>query len=286
LRALAISPLLSRCSVRKAAAFQFNYGAARKEVIRLMQHGMETWKQLENIHHFGYSYDTVFNDFLDVCLSSLLSLTDNMQYPDFLEKAKQNKFTGIYEDRYMAIVRKYKENVDREHGKRPCDYFAQAWAYLQKETRGFEQDVLGDLYMEYISRGQHGQFFTPMNLTDMMAQIVGGKDGKTMSDPACGSGRTLISMSKVNSNMRFVGVDLDPTCAKMTALNMWLFDLNADIYQGDSLKMEMHNVWRIRKGGWIYEAQVETMPEPVRAQVKIQAQQTLFDVGEYKKKAA
>ena len=107
-----------------------------------------------------------------------------------------------------------------------------------------------------------------------------------MSDPACGSGRTLISTSKVNSNMRFVGVDLSPDCAKMTALNMWLFDLDADVYCGDSLTMKMSWVWRIRKGGYINSGQVETLPEPIKTQVQTQAQQTLFDVQEYKKKAA
>ncbi len=112
--------------------------------------------------------------------------------------------------------------------------------------------------MEYISRGEHGQFFTPTHLTDLMAQMDGAKEDQTVSDPACGSGRTLISMSKLNENMRFVGVDLAPDCAKMTALNMQLFDLDADIYCGDSLSMKMSWVWRIRKGGYIYSGKVET----------------------------
>lgn len=42
----------------------------------------------------------------------------------------------------------------------------------------------------------------------------------------------------------------------MTALNMLLFNLNADIYQGNSLSMEMSCLWRIRKGGFIWETKV------------------------------
>ena len=75
-----------------------------------LQLGKETWKQLENVHKFGYSNSTIFNDFVDVCLYSLLSLTDNMKFPDIVERLKENKLTGEYEAEYMKIVEKYKEN--------------------------------------------------------------------------------------------------------------------------------------------------------------------------------
>jgi len=64
------------------------------------------------------------------------------------------------------------------------------------------------------------------------------KRKKTVSDPACGSGGFFISFEKLNPLAHFYGVDLSLICAKMTALNMWLFDLNADIYHGDSLAMK------------------------------------------------
>jgi hypothetical protein len=48
--------------------------------------GKETWKQLENIHRFGYSASTIFSDFLDVCLFSLLSLTENIQHENIMER--------------------------------------------------------------------------------------------------------------------------------------------------------------------------------------------------------
>jgi hypothetical protein len=31
-----------------------------------MQHGKETWKQLEKIHQFGYSYSTTFRGRLEI----------------------------------------------------------------------------------------------------------------------------------------------------------------------------------------------------------------------------
>jgi type I restriction-modification system DNA methylase subunit len=135
--------------------------------------------------------------------------------------------------------------------------------------------------MAKISFGEHGQFFTPMHVTDVMAQIVGATTGETVSDPCCGSGRMFISMDKLKKDLHYVGVDLSSTCAKMTVLNMWLFDLNADIYEGDSLSMKMSQMWKIRKGGFIYHKLVKEIPQPQ----KIQMQQTIFDIEEYKKAA-
>lgn len=245
-----------------------------------IQHGKETWNQLEAIHHFGYSYATIFNDFVDTILVSLLSLSDNLEQPNFIEKLKANKLTGIYEDQYLQLVDKYKENKSKPQGERPIDYIAKAWGALQKETKELDEDILGEIYMTKVSFGEHGQFFTPMPVTNFMAQIVGAT-GKTVSDPCCGSGRMFLSMNKLNKDMFCIGVDLSSACAKMTALNMWLFDINADIYEGNSLTMKMSQLWRIRKGGFMYHELVKEMPEPQKRQM----QQTIFDVEEYKKAA-
>jgi type I restriction-modification system DNA methylase subunit len=219
--------------------------------------GNATWKQLREVGRFGYSHSMVFTDFVDTALLALLSLTDNLRHPDIIERLRQNKFTGTYEEQYMRIVGKYRENKDRPRGQRPADYFAQAWAVLQQETGFVGQDVLGEIYMREITHGEHGQFFTPTPVSDFMAEITGGSEGETVCDPCCGSGRFFISIAKMNPNLRFVGVDISDVCAKMTVLNMWMFNLNADIYCGNSLSMEMFQVWNVRKGGFVYESKVE-----------------------------
>ena len=62
---------------------------------------------------------------------------------------------------------------------------------------------------------------------------------------------------------------------------MWLFDLNADIYHGDSLAMKYFRVWKIRKGGYIYESEItqaSPIPPSIKKTFKAQAeQQKLFD---------
>src|SRR4051812_34371011 len=160
-----------------------------------LQLGKDTWKELEKLHSFGYSNSTIFNDFVDICLLSLLSFTKYMQYTEILDRLENNELTGEYEEQYLNMVEKYKENKTREKGTRPADIFANACGLLVKETWEAEQDVLGEIFMAKVSYGEHGQFFTPSNVADMMARMLySNKKRETVNDPACGSGRFFISM--------------------------------------------------------------------------------------------
>jgi type I restriction-modification system DNA methylase subunit len=219
--------------------------------------GKETWKQLTEIARFGYSYSDIFSDFVETILAALLSLTDNMKHADFVERLKQNKLTGLYEKRYLQLVAKYQENTTRQAGERPIDFFTKAWGCLQKETYEAQADILGELYESQISLGEHGQFFTPPTIAGMLSEMLGVTSGETMHEPACGSGRLIIAAAKNSPYGHFYGIDVSPVCARMAVLNMWLFDINADIYQGNTLSMEMSYLWRIRKGGYIWEWKID-----------------------------
>lgn len=223
----------------------------KKGNIRDLHHGREVWKHLERIV-YSHSPERVFEDWLDLMLSAYLSLTDNLGRPDFWEKLKSNKLDGPYESRYMEIVRRYGDDAAKR-GDRPIDHFVAASTELVKETARTEADVLGEIYMAMITFGQHGQFFTPQHISSMMAEMMGVKDREKVHDPTCGSGTMLIEAGKRNPNALMEGYDLDGRCAKMAALNMYLFDLNAIIRCGDTLKYEFHTEWRTHKGGFIWE---------------------------------
>lgn len=70
-------------------------------------------------------------------------------------------------------------------------------------------------------------------------------DVKTICDPACGSGRLLLSASKRTPKAFVTGIDKDPICAKMTAVNLFLFDQPGYAIHGDALTFEFYAVWRI-----------------------------------------
>lgn len=117
---------------------------------------------------------------------------------------------------------------------------------LGDASEGFD-DMLGEIYMEYVSRGQHGQYFTPMNISDMMALCSGAENLKpeqSVCDPCCGSGRMLLAVAKVcakkNGNRRLFcyGSDIDLVCVKMAVINMMLNSIPGEIAWMNSLSME------------------------------------------------
>lgn len=209
------------------------------------ENGKEVWKELEKVIIYN-SRDTIFEDWLDLILYSLLSLSKSGI--DIFKKDRKN--IDDYEKKYLEIVKKYGQGKERERG---IDYLSKAFGLLIKETKEKQKDILGDIYMEMITFGEHGQFFTPEHITDVMAEINNIKDKDKIYDPCCGSGRFLISAGKLNPNVVLEATDLDERCVKMTAINMWIFGFNAKVSCGNSLLGEIKKTYNIFKNGLIYE---------------------------------
>lgn len=110
-------------------------------------------------------------------------------------------------------------------------------------------DGLGDLFMEYLSFGKNGQFFTPQSICDMVAQmqIKEHKNGQTVCDPTCGSGRMLLAAAKINRELYFYGSDIDLLCVKMSVLNLALNNLRGEIVWGDPLRLEVYASFKIER---------------------------------------
>ncbi|WP_121812082.1 HsdM family class I SAM-dependent methyltransferase [Mucilaginibacter kameinonensis] len=99
-------------------------------------------------------------------------------------------------------------------------------------------DPLGELCETLISKGRNGQFFTPGPIKDLLTALVydsNAKQGDMVLDPACGSGRMLLSAAKRNRHRLFYGADIDPLCCKMALMNMLLHSLTGEIAHMDSL---------------------------------------------------
>lgn len=147
--------------------------------------------------------------------------------------------------------------------------------FLNASAAGIEHDPaydpFGDYYQELTSRGKAasmGQFFTPTPICDFMSGMVapmssdatfaelaakgtaGDEDmGMVLivADPACGSGRTLMSFHKYNLHrtVYYYGQDRDPICARMCALNMMMHGMNGEVIIGDSLAWRFDTGYRI-----------------------------------------
>ena len=109
------------------------------------------------------------------------------------------------------------------------------------------RDPLGELFMQAISNGHNGQYFTPEHLCDMMAIMSVGSPtyGQTVADCACGSGRMLLSAAKINRHLKLYGADLDIACCKMALLNLLLNSLTGEVAHMNTLSNEFYRGFKV-----------------------------------------
>lgn len=114
------------------------------------------------------------------------------------------------------------------------------------KNRAEGDDILGDAY-EYLMRHfatqsgkSKGQFYTPAEVSRVMAKIVGIRDSKsqedTLYDPTCGSGSLLLKAADEAPNgISIYGQEMDVATTALAKMNMILHgQASADIAPGGS----------------------------------------------------
>jgi len=162
-------------------------------------------------------------------------------FTDFLEMSVCALSMGMQEERYLEIVRRY---------EKPDAYaMSEAFGALVQEMDNCGEglkDIFGEFFMEYITHGHNGQFFTPEPICEMMARMQGDiADGSKIQDCACGSGRLLMAAAKINRNALFFGADVDRNCCLMTLINLCLNGLKGEVAWLNSLSNEFYGAWRV-----------------------------------------
>ncbi len=162
-------------------------------------------------------------------------------FTDFLEMSVCALSMGMQEERYLEIVRRY---------EKPDAYaMSEAFGALIQEMDNCGEglkDIFGEFFMEYITHGHNGQFFTPEPICEMMARMQGDiADGSKIQDCACGSGRLLMAAAKINRNALFFGADVDRNCCLMCLINLCLNGLSGEVAWLDSLSNRFYGAWHI-----------------------------------------
>lgn len=191
-----------------------------------MKNKKETFASL--FQSLGYRYDLrpVFDDLLTMILCSF----------------SRNLSTGLSydEDLYLATIAKYeREDVRNLFPK------LMALLILEMEDRigdSSGNDVLGEFYEINFCRKGAAQFFTPWSVCKLMASCLGDDKAEKeeplrIIDPCCGSGRTLLAGAQhFGRQHRYYGIDIDHTCVKMTALNLFLSGIfHCEVMWADAL---------------------------------------------------
>jgi len=176
-----------------------------------------------------------------------------------------------YHNTGEALKKQYEDLMNNKNRALFLEFFTEL-SILSDE--GF-CDPLGDFYMESISHGHLGQYFTPEPLCDMMAIMILSdiENDKTVLDPACGSGRFLLSAAKMNRTLKLYGADLDQNCCKMALINMLMNSLSGEIAHMNSISNEFYKSYiiqtRLINGHHYPYFYTNTDPENSRITLKI-----------------
>jgi type I restriction-modification system DNA methylase subunit len=195
-----------------------------------MPQKIETFESILETFRYKHDLRSVFDDFLTmtICAFSFNPATSK----------------SYDEELYLETIRKYK--------KEEALQFPQMLATLVTEMENrlsdsVGNDVLGDYYGSYLYRKGASQYFTPWPVCMMMAEIACGEAKKPdqdrplrILDPCCGSGRMLLAAGKVNGpGHEYYGIDVDSTCVKMTAINLFLNGrFNSEVMCADALSFD------------------------------------------------
>lgn len=106
-------------------------------------------------------------------------------------------------------------------------------------------DVIGEAYMFLIEKfasdagKKAGEFFTPAEVSTLLARLTKSKPGARICDPACGSGSLLIKAGKEvgGNNFSLYGQEVNGSTWALAMMNMFLHGYdNAVIRWGDTLR--------------------------------------------------
>jgi len=182
---------------------------------------------------------TVFRDFVTMSAVALSKL-------DFRQAEAR-------EELYMQTVRKYTS----EEAKTIAYMFAE----LQNGLSVAPRDILGEIYTQLeLGNSRIGQYFTPHHICELMAELamsddvveqVNTKGFVTFSEPASGSGATIIAamMALQRRDLNYqrhahvTAVDLDSTSEMMAYVQLSLLHVPAVVVHGNTLTLEEYSHW-------------------------------------------
>lgn len=111
------------------------------------------------------------------------------------------------------------------------------------------QDIIGDSYEYLIAHfasdagKKGGEFFTPSEVSTLLAKLVEPQEGDRIYDPTCGSGSLLIKASQEvgSPNFAIYGQERNGQTHALCRMNMYLHEINdAKIAWGDTIRNPLH----------------------------------------------
>lgn len=181
-----------------------------------------------------------FKEFYEIFEKISKRVDQSMVFNDFLNYALQK-------------IENKEINLNYNYTEDELSYFNDLFECWETQMNTINQDYFdffGRFYEDVILAGNKasskGQFFTPEYICDVLVYLAPEKN--IAYDPACGSGRMLLSYLINNPYSKVIGEDLDELSCKMTVLNIWGHKRDGAVNWIDSLSREHYNTWIVENG--------------------------------------
>ena len=202
-------------------------------------------------------------EFQDVFRSLCKTHGSRSVWDDFLRMAACGFSNEVDRENAAYRTELYEQAVKR-YSEKEVDQFAQLLAITALALNEYpDQDFLGEIF-QILELNNHraGQFFTPYNVSKMMALMSCGnladeikeKGYITAGDCCCGAGGLLIAFANaarekgvdVRRDVLFVAQDIDLTSVLMTYVQLSILGCAGYVIRDDSLRgdpPEQQDVW-------------------------------------------
>jgi type I restriction enzyme M protein len=174
--------------------------------------------------------------------------------PDIGDQINKKIIAPLANANKLSDMPDFNETTKLGSGKEMVDRLTNLIAIFENKALDFSKnradgdDILGDAY-EYLMRHfatesgkSKGQFYTPAEVSRVIAQIIGIRDAETSSnttvyDPTCGSGSLLLKVGDMASvKVTLYGQEKDAATSGLARMNMILHNNpTALILQGNTL---------------------------------------------------
>ncbi len=152
-----------------------------------------------------------------------------------IEDENKSKLEGVFRNIDFNSEAALGETKDRNRRlKNLLDDFADARLDLRPSVVG-NRDIIGDVYEYLIGKfaadagKKAGEFYTPPEVSILLAKLVDPQPGNRICDPACGSGSLLIRVGNEvgGDNFFLAGQESNGTTWSLARMNMFLHEMDA-----------------------------------------------------------
>lgn len=163
---------------------------------------------------------------------------------DHIEEANKSKLEGVFRNIDFNSEANLGKAKDRN---RRLENLLNDYAKLDLRPTRVSEDVIGDTYIFLIERfasdagKKAGEFYTPKQVSRLLAQLAAPKAGDRICDPSCGSGGLLIEAASLveaagSRDFALFGQEVNGSTWALARMNMFLHGKDgARIEWGDTL---------------------------------------------------